>query len=113
MKAESVLAAETEQRGPYPEGAIVRLRAGSPPLTVEDNRTDGMVSVVWFDQADGMHRDVFHPAALEINVDLHAFASELLTILKDIFEDGMQDGLSDDLRNRVEAVVRPICAPRP
>ncbi len=52
------------QRGPFPEGTLVRLRTGGPYLMVEDIRSDGIVAVCWFDRDHRLWRDAFHPAAL-------------------------------------------------
>jgi uncharacterized protein YodC (DUF2158 family) len=48
----------------YPEGCIVHLKAGSPPLTVEWLRTDGIISVVWF-AGETLCRADFHPNAIQ------------------------------------------------
>jgi uncharacterized protein YodC (DUF2158 family) len=48
----------------YPEGSAVCLKTGSPELTVEWTRQDGLVAVVWFD-GPTLVRDAFHPDALK------------------------------------------------
>jgi uncharacterized protein YodC (DUF2158 family) len=75
------------------EGEIVYLNTGSPPLTVENNRNDDIVNVVWF--TGGIcRRDAFHKAALyregpsrtAVAVSAYTFAqmqaADMQTILK-------------------------------
>lgn len=47
----------------FPEASLVSLKSGSPTLTVEWSRDDGIIAVVWFDGGVS-HRDGFHPDAL-------------------------------------------------
>lgn len=49
----------------FPEASFVGLKSGSPKLTVEWTRDDGLVSVVWFDGSGVSHRDAFHPDVLK------------------------------------------------
>ncbi len=48
---------------PFHEATVVYLKTGSPPMMVEVNRNDDIVSVVWFDGAE-VKRDAFHKDAL-------------------------------------------------
>lgn len=48
----------------YPEACIIHLKTGSPRLTVEWTREDGMISVVWFDGTT-LCRDALHPDAIQ------------------------------------------------
>lgn len=47
----------------FPEASLVTLKSGSPSLTVEWSRDDGIIAVVWFDGGVS-NRDGFHPDAL-------------------------------------------------
>jgi uncharacterized protein YodC (DUF2158 family) len=47
----------------YPEGCQVYLKSGSPPLTVEWVRADGLMAVVWFN-GQALCRDALHPNAI-------------------------------------------------
>lgn len=48
----------------FPEAAQVLLKSGSPLLTVEDVRQDGLVNVMWMDADLRVQREGFHPDAL-------------------------------------------------
>lgn len=50
---------------PFKEGDIVRLKAGSPLLTVEMPSNDGCVGIVWF-VGGVVHRDRLHVSAIEL-----------------------------------------------
>lgn len=47
----------------FKDGDVVFLKTGSPPMTVEDIRSDEIVSVAWFDGAV-LYRDGFSVAEL-------------------------------------------------
>lgn len=49
----------------YPEGTVIRLKGGSPKLTVEWCRDDGLIPVFWFDADLHLCRDGFSPEAVE------------------------------------------------
>jgi uncharacterized protein YodC (DUF2158 family) len=50
------------------EGDTVRLKSGSPSMTVEKITSDGFVSCVWFVEHK-VNRDAFRPSALELYDD--------------------------------------------
>lgn len=52
----------------FPEASTVYLKNGSPKLTVEWTRQDGLIGVVWFD-GNTLHRDYLHPDALKTTAD--------------------------------------------
>lgn len=49
----------------FKEGDVVSCKAGGPLMTVEDIRSDEFVAAVWFDLEGILHRDCFHPDALQ------------------------------------------------
>lgn len=49
----------------FSEGCLVYLKSGSPPLTVEWTREDGIISVAWFD-GNELRRDALHPDAIQL-----------------------------------------------
>lgn len=53
---------------PFPAGSVVQLRSGGQAMTVSGwERTDGLVSVEWFDGAT-LQRDAFDPSCLKPSV---------------------------------------------
>lgn len=48
----------------FAEGDVVTRKTGGPMMTVEDTRSDELVSVVWFDSENHVHRDCFAACSL-------------------------------------------------
>lgn len=55
----------------FNEGDVVLLKSGGRIMTVDDNRTDGLVSTVWMDSTGVIIRDAFTVSML-INITTYS-----------------------------------------